>query len=95
MVPEANLTTPDEQYYDKAVPVTAISEWALANFASVEEVKQAVENGYFWSPVLKHFGDLKSPLHYAFYDKKGAVSSLKHWRVSSMFIRKRRKTSFF
>ncbi|MCS3431330.1 linear amide C-N hydrolase [Klebsiella sp. BIGb0407] len=71
MVPEANLTTPDEKYYDRAIPVTAIGEWALANFSTVEEVKQAVENGYFWSPVLKNFGDLKSPLHYAFYDKKG------------------------
>lgn len=71
MVPEADLTTPDEKYYDKAIPVTAIGEWALSNFASVEEVKNAVENGYFWSPVLKNFGNLKSPLHYAFYDKKG------------------------
>lgn len=71
MVPEANLTTPEEKYYDKAIPVTAIGEWALANFSDVSEVKNAVENGYFWSPVLKNFGNLKSPLHYAFYDKKG------------------------
>lgn len=84
MVPEANLTTPDEKYYDRAIPVTAIGEWALANFSTVEEVKQAVENGYFWSPVLKNFGDLKSPLHYAFYDKKGAVSSLRRWMENFM-----------
>lgn len=71
MVPEANLSTPDEKYYDKVIPVTAIGEWALASFSTVEEVKKAVESGYFWSPVLKNFGDLKSPLHYAFYDKKG------------------------
>ncbi|EIU7559224.1 linear amide C-N hydrolase [Providencia rettgeri] len=71
MVPEANLTTPEKKYYDKAIPVTAIGEWALANFTDVSEVKNAVENGYFWSPVLKNFGNLKSPLHYAFYDKKG------------------------
>lgn len=71
MVPEANLTTPEEKYYDKTIPVTALGEWALASFSSVEEVKTAIENGYFWAPVLKNFGNLKSPLHYAFYDKKG------------------------
>ncbi|MBS0849252.1 linear amide C-N hydrolase [Citrobacter sp. JGM124] len=71
MVPEANLITPEEKYYDKTIPVTAIGEWALSNFSTVEEVKKAVENGYFWAPVLKNFGNVKSPLHYAFYDKKG------------------------
>lgn len=71
MITEANLTDLDKNDYDKAVPVTSIGEWALANYATVEEVQKAVESGYFWAPVLKNFGNLKSPLHYAFYDKKG------------------------
>jgi len=71
MMDEADLTPLEPKNYDKAIPVTAIGEWALANFSTVEEVKEAVKNGYFWAPTLKNFGNLKSPFHYAFYDKKG------------------------
>lgn len=71
MMDEADLTPLDTAVYDKAIPVTAIGEWALANFSDVEQVKKAVNEGYFWAPTLKNFGNLKSPFHYAFYDKKG------------------------
>jgi len=71
MMDVAELNAPEQKDYDKAIPVTAIGEWALSNFASVEEVKNAVNNGVFWAPVLKNFGNLKSPFHYAFYDKAG------------------------
>ncbi|WP_244179665.1 MULTISPECIES: linear amide C-N hydrolase [Proteus] len=71
MITEAELSPLDKNDYDKAIPVTSIGEWALANFSTVEEVQKAVESGYFWAPVLKNFGNLKSPFHYAFYDKKG------------------------
>lgn len=33
--------------------------------------KTGNKEGKFWSPELHRFGDLKSPFHYAFYDKKG------------------------
>lgn len=71
MIMNAELTPVPVAEYKKALPVTSLGEWALARFASVEEVKQAVTDGRFWSPVLKRFGSLKSPFHYAFYDKKG------------------------
>lgn len=71
MMDEAVLYAPEEKNYDKAIPVTAIGEWALASFASVDEVREAVNSGTFWAPVLKNFGNLKSPFHYAFYDKNG------------------------
>lgn len=71
MITQAELSPINPENYDKSIPVTAIGEWALANFSTVDEVQKAVESGYFWAPVLKNFGNLQSPLHYAFYDKKG------------------------
>ncbi|OBU06348.1 linear amide C-N hydrolase [Morganella psychrotolerans] len=71
MIDEADLTPLKPADYDKAIPVITIGEWALANFSNVEEVKKAVNDGYFWAPTLKNFGNLKSPFHYAFYDKNG------------------------
>ncbi|MBS0985531.1 linear amide C-N hydrolase [Acetobacter thailandicus] len=71
MVPEANLTPLTKDEYKTSVPVTSIGEWALANFATVEEVREAVKKGHFWSPVLTRLGGVKSPFHFAFYDKKG------------------------
>lgn len=71
MMDEAELLPLKPADYDKAIPVTALGEWALANFSDVGEVKKAVSEGYFWAPELKNFGNLKSPFHYAFYDKNG------------------------
>lgn len=71
MITSAEIKNLPESEYGDSIPVTAIGEWALANFSSVEEVTKAVESGHFWAPVLKSFGDLQSPFHYAFYDKKG------------------------
>lgn len=71
MVPVANLAPLDKQQYKDSIPVTSLGEWALSSFATVEEVKAAVEKAHFWAPVVKEFGDLQAPLHYAFYDQKG------------------------
>ncbi|EDW6066422.1 linear amide C-N hydrolase [Salmonella enterica subsp. enterica serovar Oslo] len=71
MIMNAELTTVPVTEYKNALPVTSLGEWALARFATVEDLRGAIRNGWFWSPVLKHFGDLKAPFHYAFYDKKG------------------------
>lgn len=71
MVPEATLTPLTPSDYHDSIPVTSLGEWALANFATVEDVRKAVNNGHFWSPVLVKLGGVKSPFHFAFYDKKG------------------------
>lgn len=71
MIMDSDLTPPQSDKYKQSIPVTSIGKWALAQFSTVEEVQQAIENGYFWSPDLSRFGHLKSPFHYAFYDKKG------------------------
>ncbi|HAT1683936.1 TPA: linear amide C-N hydrolase [Klebsiella oxytoca] len=71
MIMGAELTPVPVTEYKKALPVTSLGEWALARFTSVGEVREAIKVGYFWSPVLKRLGNMKSPFHYAFYDKKG------------------------
>lgn len=71
MMDEVYLAPLDAADYAKAVPVTSLGEWALSNFSTVSEVKQSISDGKFWAPALKDFGGLKSPLHYAFYDKAG------------------------
>ena len=71
MVPEANLTPLAKEEYKESIPVTSIGEWALASFATVDEVRDAVNKGHFWSPILERLGGVKSPFHFAFYDKKG------------------------
>ncbi|MHC5224805.1 linear amide C-N hydrolase [Ignatzschineria sp. LJL83] len=71
MVPIANLTALDKRYYKDSIPVTALGEWALSNFATVEEVRAAVGKAHFWSPILEAFGGVEAPLHYAIYDQKG------------------------
>ncbi|EAO6410080.1 linear amide C-N hydrolase [Salmonella enterica] len=71
MILNAELAPVPSAEDKKALPVTSLGEWALAQFSSVDEVKNAIKENLFWSPVLKHFGNLKSPFHYAFYDKKG------------------------
>lgn len=71
MVPSAELTPLSPSEYKSSIPVTSIGEWALANFSSVDEVRDAISKGQFWSPVLKNLGGVKSPFHFAFYDKNG------------------------
>ncbi|MBS1026868.1 linear amide C-N hydrolase [Gluconobacter albidus] len=71
MVPDATLTPLAESDYRESIPVTSLGEWALANFATVDEVRKAVDQGHFWSPVLARLGGVKSPFHFAFYDKNG------------------------
>ncbi|HFE7555352.1 TPA: choloylglycine hydrolase family protein [Salmonella enterica subsp. enterica serovar Newport] len=71
MIMNAQLPPLPASEYKQAIPITSLGEWALARFATVGEVKQAIKEGKFWSPELHRFGDLKSPFHYAFYDKKG------------------------
>ena len=71
MIMNAELATVPSVDSKNALPVTSLGEWAMTRFATVGEVKDAIKDGWFWSPALKRFGDLKSPFHYAFYDKKG------------------------
>lgn len=71
MIMNSELTSLPANRYQQSIPVTSIGQWALAQFSTVEEVQKAIENGAFWSPELSRFDHLKSPFHYAFYDKKG------------------------
>lgn len=71
MINSAELDDLKPNEYKDVIPVTAIGEWALSQFSSDNEVKQAVEKTKFRAPVIKGFGNIKAPFHYAFYDKNG------------------------
>lgn len=71
MVQSIQIDKLPESEYAKSIPITAIGEWALSNFATVAEVKEAVENNLFWLPRIPLFDNVEAPAHFAFYDKQG------------------------
>lgn len=58
--------------YSKVVSFDCLGHWALACFASVEEVKQAVKDQVFYCKELDELGGMSAPFHFAFYDTSGA-----------------------
>ncbi|WP_313384270.1 linear amide C-N hydrolase [Chishuiella sp.] len=72
MIHNTGLPDPDPKDYSKTVPFMNIGEWALANFSTIEELKEGLKgNVVFWSESLSMLGNLKSPFHFAIYDKNG------------------------
>ncbi len=72
MMPAAPLANPTPDQYPNTVPYASFGEWALANFATVEELKAGLnQDTVFWSEELALLGGLKSPFHFAIYDKAG------------------------
>ncbi|XPD84189.1 linear amide C-N hydrolase [Proteus mirabilis] len=71
MLPNSKLDDLDPQYYASSVPIAAIGEWALGQYATVKELKEIIPQTHFWSQKLLLLRNLPSPFHYAFYDKTG------------------------
>ncbi len=72
MMPAPPLKDLTSEQYPNSVPFASFGEWALANFATVEELKSGITNGVsFWSEALQMLGGLKTPFHFAVYDKTG------------------------
>ncbi len=57
----------------KVLAVTDFGAWALGNFQNVAQVKQALANNEvnIWLPPLALVGNIKSPVHFALWDKTG------------------------
>lgn len=49
MLPDSKLDDIPPQDYATSVPIAAIGEWALAQYATVEELRQAIPKTAFWS----------------------------------------------
>lgn len=72
MMPAPPLQELTADQYPNAVPYASFGEWALANFANVADLKVGVtQNVIFWSEELAMLGGLKTPFHFAVYDKDG------------------------
>ena len=58
----------------KVLAVTDFGAWVLGNFQNVSQVKQALANKEvsIWLPPLAFLGNLKTPVHFALWDKTGA-----------------------
>lgn len=72
MLPDSGLDSLSTEDYPHSVPISSIGEWALAQYATIEELKKVIPNIPFWSQKLLVLKGAPSPFHYAFYDKTGA-----------------------
>lgn len=59
---------------DKVLASTDLGTWALSNFATVADVKKALEGGDVgvWLPNIPALGPQDMPLHFALFDRTGA-----------------------
>lgn len=72
MMPALPLKDLTAEQFALSVPFASFGEYALANFATVEELKTGVTQGVcFWSEALPALSSLKTPFHFAVYDKSG------------------------
>lgn len=71
MISNGSLNELPPEEYKSSIPITAIGEWALSNFATVTDVTDAINHTHFWCPELSTLDNPQSQLHYAFYDKHG------------------------
>ena len=60
---------------DKILSALDVGTWALGNFQTVEQVKQALLNKEVevWLPRVPSMANLYAPLHFALYDKAGGA----------------------
>lgn len=71
MKTDSELGSVDAKDYTKTLPFDALGHWALASFATVEEVRQGIANIVLWSRPLVELGGIETPFHFAFYDITG------------------------
>lgn len=62
-------TTPENQ--SKSLSPLDFPNWILTQFATVEEVKEALKDVYISPLVLKEWGPKTPPMHWAVFDKSG------------------------
>jgi choloylglycine hydrolase len=56
---------------DHAIPYTQFGDWVLANFKSIDEVKEALNTVYVTTQSLPQLGDAVLPAHASIYDASG------------------------
>lgn len=66
---EYTVTTPENQ--SKGLSPVDFSNWILTQFATVEEVKEALSSVFIAPTVFKEWGNATLPLHYIVYDRSG------------------------
>jgi len=54
-----------------AIPYLAFGDWVLSNFATIDEVKSALNNIYVYAMTVPELGEMVFPLHAAIFDAEG------------------------
>lgn len=67
----AEYQTVPQGHNNQAIPYFNLGDWVLGNFASVEEVRAALNNVYVFAQKIPQTGDTIFPLHFAIYDATG------------------------
>ncbi|MEX1013397.1 MAG: choloylglycine hydrolase family protein [Waddliaceae bacterium] len=67
----ARYATIDKTNQSKAISPVEFPNWVLTQFASLEEVKEALKSIVIAPTVLKGWGPVAAPFHYIVYDKQG------------------------
>lgn len=67
----AGYATINSENQSKAISPIEFTNWALTQFATVDEVKAAIGDIVIAPTVVKAWGDTPAPFHYVVYDKNG------------------------
>lgn len=67
----AKYTEVTEGNRSKALSPVEFPNWVLSQFATIEEVKEALSSVIIAPTILENWGPSAPPLHYIIYDKKG------------------------
>ena len=55
----------------QAIPYSIFGDWVLGNFATIEEVKQALQQVYVSTQIIPQLGNAVLPAHASIYDASG------------------------
>jgi choloylglycine hydrolase len=67
----AQYATVTKDNQSKALSPVEFPNWILTQFATIDEVKEAISSVVIAPTVLKNWGDTPAPFHYVVYDKQG------------------------
>lgn len=67
----AGYQTVEKNQNKRALPYLNIGDWALSNFATVDEVRAALPSIVLFAQLQTGMGDFVAPLHFSFQDASG------------------------
>ncbi|MGA8163906.1 MAG: choloylglycine hydrolase family protein [Waddliaceae bacterium] len=69
----AGYASDDKVYQSRAISPVEFPNWVLTQFASLDEVKAALDSIVIAPTVIEGWGSVPAPFHYIVYDKQGSA----------------------